>query len=333
MPERMQLIQRFLAACFPGETIQLDPITGDASFRRYFRFSRALQHYILMDAPTPTEDCGRFVATQQAFASAGLQVPQIIAQDIQQGFLLLSDLGDTLLLSKLTEDTACSFYRQALAQLAQIRRISATSAGPLPVFDQAFLMREMQIFIDWFVLQHLQLSLSEQEQSMLQRYFLLLADSALQQPQAGMHRDYHSRNLMLQPDGSLAVIDFQDAVTGPISYDAVSLLKDCYIKWPTELVQTLSQEFYQNLVAQEELSAEVSPDQFQQWFDWMGLQRHIKVCGIFCRLYHRDGKSGYLTDLPRVFDYVLEVTSRYPELQELDLWLNTKVKPALEAKD
>ena len=333
MPERMQLIQSFLAACFPGETIQLDPITGDASFRRYFRFSRALQHYILMDAPTPAEDCGRFVATQQAFASAGLQVPQIIAQDIQQGFLLLSDLGDTLLLSKLTEDTACSFYRQALAQLAQIRRISATSAGPLPVFDQAFLMREMQIFIDWFVLQHLQLSLSEQEQSMLQRYFLRLADSALQQPQAGMHRDYHSRNLMLQPDGSLAVIDFQDAVTGPISYDAVSLLKDCYIKWPTELVQTLSQEFYQNLVAQEELSAEVSPDQFQQWFDWMGLQRHIKVCGIFCRLYHRDGKSGYLTDLPRVFDYVLEVTSRYPELQELDLWLNTKVKPALEVKD
>jgi hypothetical protein len=328
----MQLIQHFLAACFPGEIIQLEPITGDASFRRYFRVSKASQSYILMDAPTPAEDCGRFVATQQAFVQAGLEVPQIIAQDIQQGLLLLKDLGDTLLLAKLTEETAATFYRQALAQLTQVRKISATSAGPLPTFDQAFLLREMQIFIDWFVVEHLQLSLSEHELSMLQRHFLLLADSALQQPQAGMHRDYHSRNLMLQDDGSLAVIDFQDAVTGPVSYDAVSLLKDCYIKWPIQLVKDLCQEFYQDLVQQAELSAEISLEQFQQWFDWMGLQRHIKVCGIFCRLYHRDGKSGYLADLPRVFDYVLEVTSLYPELQELDFWLKTKVKPALEAR-
>jgi len=332
VPERMQLIQHFLAACFPGEIIQLEPITGDASFRRYFRVSRAGQPYILMDAPTPAEDCGRFVATQQAFAQAGLQVPEVIAQDIQQGLLLLNDLGDTVLLARLTEDTATNFYRQALAQLSQIRRISTTSAGPLPAFDQAFLLREMQIFIDWFVLQHLQLSLDEHELTMLQRHFLLLVDSALQQPQAGMHRDYHSRNLMLQDDGTLAVIDFQDAVIGPISYDAVSLLKDCYVKWPIQLVKALCQEFYHDLVERAELSAEISLQQFQQWFDWMGLQRHIKVCGIFCRLYHRDGKSGYLADLPRVFDYILEVTSLYPELQELDFWLKTKVKPALEAR-
>lgn len=331
MPARMQLIQRFLATCFPGETIRLDPITGDASFRRYFRFSRAERSYILMDAPTPAEDCSRFVATQQAFSAAGLQVPQILAQDLQQGLLLLSDLGDILLLSRLTKDTAVNFYRQALAQLSQIRTISSTIAGPLPVFDQAFLLREMQIFIDWFVLQHLKLTLKEQEQAMLQQHFLLLADAALHQPQAGMHRDYHSRNLMLQPDGQLAVIDFQDVVTGPVTYDAVSLLKDCYIKWPAELVQRLSEEFYHNLRAEAGLSAEVSPEQFQLWFDWMGLQRHIKVCGIFCRLYHRDGKAGYLADLPRVFDYILEVTARYPLLQELDLWLKQKVKPALEA--
>lgn len=331
MPARMQLIQSFLATCFPGEVIQLDPITGDASFRRYFRFSRAHHSYILMDAPTPAEDCGRFVATQQAFAQTGLRVPQIIAQDIQQGLLVLSDLGDILLLSRLTSETAPAFYRQALAQLTQVRAISATSSGPLPVFDQAFLLREMQIFIDWFVLEHLQLTLNEQEQSMLQRYFLLLADTALQQPQAGMHRDYHSRNLMMQQDGQLAVIDFQDVVKGPVTYDAVSLLKDCYIKWPVDLVQTLSHEFYLNLRTQAQLPAEVSAEQFQLWFDWMGLQRHIKVCGIFCRLYHRDGKSGYLADLPRVFDYVLEVTSLYPQLQELDLWLKNKVKPALEA--
>ncbi|MDR7120043.1 phosphotransferase [Rheinheimera soli] len=328
----MQLIQRFLTACFPDEVIRLEPITGDASFRRYFRFSVAKNSYILMDAPTPTEDCGRFVATQQAFAQAGLQVPRIIAQDIEQGLLLLSDLGDTLLLSELTQDTVSDFYHQALAQLAQVRTISATSAGPLPVFDQAFLLREMQIFIDWFVLEHLQLTLNEQEHFMLQKHFQLLADTALQQPQAGMHRDYHARNLMLQQDGSLAVIDFQDLVTGPVTYDAVSLLKDCYVKWPLELVQSLGQKFYYNLKATDELPAEVSAEQFQLWFDWMGLQRHIKVCGIFCRLYHRDGKSGYLADLPRVFEYVLEVTQLYPELQELDLWLKNKVQPALEAK-
>ena len=332
MPARMQLIQSFLTSCFPGEVIRLEPITGDASFRRYFRFSRAHQSYILMDAPTPAEDCSRFVATQQAFAKAGLQVPQILEQDLQQGLLLLTDLGDTLLLSKLTKDTAVSFYQQALAQLSQVRTINSTIAGALPVFDLAFLLREMQIFIDWFVLQHLKLTLNEQEQAMLQQHFLLLADTALQQPQAGMHRDYHSRNLMLQPDGNLAVIDFQDVVIGPVTYDAVSLLKDCYIKWPTELVQDLSHEFYQKLISQAELSADTSPEQFQLWFDWMGLQRHIKVSGIFCRLYHRDGKAGYLSDLPRVFDYVLEVTSRYPQLQQLDLWLKQKVKPALEAR-
>lgn len=332
MPDRMQLIQGFLTTCFPGESTSLKAVTGDASFRRYFRVFNATQSYILMDAPTPAEDCSRFVATQQAFAQAGLKVPLIIAQNIEQGLLLLSDLGDTVLLSQLTADTAASFYRQALAQLTQIRKISATSAGPLPVFDQAFLLREMQIFIDWFVLEHLQLSLNEQEQSLLQRHFVLLAESALQQPQAGMHRDYHSRNLMLQQDGSLAVIDFQDVVTGPVTYDAVSLLKDCYIKWPREFIDELILEFYQGLIAQSELPADISPTQFLRWFDWMGLQRHIKVCGIFCRLYHRDGKSGYLADLPRVFSYVLEVTSSYSELQELDLWLKTKVKPVLEAK-
>jgi len=332
VPARMQLIQSFLTACFPGEAIQLVPITGDASFRRYFRFSIAKKSYILMDAPTPAEDCSRFVATQQAFVQAGLLVPQIIAQDIPLGLLLLSDLGDTLLLSKLTEQTVTAFYHQALAELTKVRTISSTSAGALPVFDQAFLLREMQIFIDWFVLQHLKLTLNEQEQAMLLRHFLLLADTALQQPQAGMHRDYHSRNLMLQPNGDLAVIDFQDVVTGPVTYDAVSLLKDCYIKWPAELVQVFSHELYQSLRVQAQLPLDISPEQFQLWFDWMGLQRHIKVCGIFCRLYHRDGKAGYLADLPRVFDYVLEVTSRYPQLQELDLWLKQKVQPALEVR-
>ncbi len=184
--------------------------------------------------------------------------------------LLLSDLGDTLLLSKLTEQTVTAFYRQALAELTKVRTISSTSAGALPVFDQAFLLREMQIFIDWFVLQHLKLTLNDEQPC--SGAFTLLADIALQQPQAGMHRDYHSRNLMLQPNGDLAVIDFQDVVTGPVTYDAVSLLKDCYIKWPAELVQVFSHELYQSLRAQAQLPLDISPEQFQLWFDWMGLQ-------------------------------------------------------------
>lgn len=330
MPARMQLIQSFLTTSFPDETIQLEPITGDASFRRYFRFTRAQQSYILMDAPAPAEDCSRFVAVQTAFLQAGLVVPHIVAQDLQHGLLVLTDLGDTLLLSTLTKESAAAYYRQALMQLAQVRTISSTTAGPLPLFDQAFLLREMQIFIDWFVLAHLKLTLDVDEQAMLQRHFLLLATTALQQPQAGMHRDYHSRNLMVQQDGTLAVIDFQDAVTGPVTYDAVSLLKDCYIKWPTDFVRSLADEFYQQLISSAELPAEISAAEFRLWFDWMGLQRHIKVCGIFCRLYHRDGKTGYMADLPRVFDYVVEVTSAYPQLKELDLWLKTKVRPALE---
>lgn len=331
MQARMQLIQGFLALCFPDVEIVLEPITGDASFRRYFRFSVMQTSYILMDAPSPVEDCARFIATREAFSAAGLVVPQVLAQDLQHGFVLLSDLGDTLLLTQLTMESAPAYYRQALAQLAQIRTIDATGQGALPAFDRTFLLREMQIFTDWFLLRHLQLSLSDAEHQMLQKHFQLLADMAIQQPQAGMHRDYHSRNLMLQHSGELAVIDFQDAVTGPVTYDAVSLLKDCYIKWPTNLVQQLSEEFYHSLRLNNELPMHVSVEQFRLWFDWIGLQRHIKVCGIFCRLFHRDGKSGYLADLPRVFAYVLEVTSLYPELQELDQWLINKVKPALEA--
>lgn len=331
MPARMQLIQSFLATYFPDTELQLAAVSGDASFRRYFRFAVKQRSYILMDAPKPAEDCARFVATQQACAQAGLLVPDIMAQDLEHGLLLLSDLGDSLLLPLLNSDTVHAYYSAALAQLTQIRSITSTSQGPLPVFDHAFLLREMQIFIDWFVLKHLQLTLSDDEQQMLQQHFQWLADAALQQPQAGMHRDYHSRNLMLQPDGRLAVIDFQDMVWGPVTYDAVSLLKDCYIKWPADLVQQMMWQWQQQLVSNKVIAADISAEQFRLWFDWMGLQRHIKVCGIFCRLYHRDQKSGYLADLPRVFQYVLEVTSAYPQLQQLDLWLRQKIKPALEA--
>ncbi|MFC4656055.1 MULTISPECIES: aminoglycoside phosphotransferase family protein [Rheinheimera] len=329
MSSRSDLIALFLQQYFTNEPYSLTAISGDASFRRYFRVSTARQTYVLMDAPVPQEDCGRFVATQQSLAVAGLLVPQLLAKELDQGLLLLSDLGDQLLQPLLNEQTAVDWYRQALALLPKIRSIAATSAGPLPEFDQAFVLRELMICPEWFLGTHLQLELSEQDWALWQQAFSLLSDAAMQQPKAGMHRDYHSRNLMPQADGQLAVIDFQDIVLGPVSYDAVSLLKDCYVKWPPALVQQLAIEFYQQLQQRGELSSEVSEQTFLRWFDWMGLQRHIKVLGIFSRLYHRDNKAGYLPDLPRVLGYVLECCQRYPEFQPLALWLEQHVVPLL----
>ncbi|WP_337843117.1 phosphotransferase [Rheinheimera sp.] len=329
MSSRSDLIALFLQQYFANQSYQLNAISGDASFRRYFRVCTSEQTYVLMDAPVPQEDCGRFVATAQSLAAVGLSVPQVIAMDLQQGLLLLSDLGDQLLQPLLTVATAPDWYRKALALLPQIRSISSTSAGPLPVFDDAFVERELMICPEWFLARHLQLELTQQDWQIWRQAFSALITSAGQQPKAGMHRDFHSRNLMPQPDGSLAVIDFQDIVLGPVTYDLVSLLKDCYLKWPQSLVQQLALEGYLQLQQQQLLGPEVTEEQFLRWFDWMGLQRHIKVLGIFSRLYHRDQKSGYLADLPRVLGYVLESCQNYPEFQPLAHWLEQRVVPVL----
>lgn len=328
MPDRFSIISNFLAGCWPDQSYQMQAISGDASFRRYFRIKQQAKSYILMDSPPALEDGERFVAVQQAFADAGLRVPAIMHTDLTQGLLLLEDLGDVLLLSQLTLDNASKWYRSALQPLTQIRQISATSQGPLAAFDRAFLLREMQIFIDWFVKVHLQLELSSAELAILQQTFDMLAASALEQPQAGMHRDYHARNLMLLAGNQLAVIDFQDIVTGPVSYDAVSLLKDCYIRWPAALVTLLRDEFFAELQQQKVLDAQWDKTRFAQSFDWMGLQRHIKVCGIFCRLYHRDQKAGYLADLPRVLEYLLDVAQAYPQLASFHTLISERILPA-----
>jgi len=330
--ERLRIIANFLAGVWPEQTYTLSAISGDASFRRYFRVSTAAsaatsRHYVLMDAPPALEDCQRFIAVQQACHHAGLRVPEIVAADAAQGLLLLEDLGDQLLMQQLNHDNVRHWYQLALTQLADIRAIHVTSQGPLPLFDRAFLLREMQLFIDWFVIKHLQLELSPAETQMLQQQFELLADSALQQPQAGMHRDYHARNLMVLADEQLAVIDFQDMVLGPVSYDVVSLLKDCYIRWPQALVQELATAYFLQLQQQGVYTADWTQARFLRSFDLMGLQRHLKVCGIFSRLYHRDQKTGYLPDLPRVLSYVLETASTYPECAALHQLLQSKILP------
>ncbi|MCH1919128.1 phosphotransferase [Shewanella sp. A3A] len=318
-------LQQWLAEFF-GSPAQLNLISGDASFRRYFRVQQGQQHYIVADSPPQKVDNQPFIALANAYLAAGIKVPNIVAVNQQQGFILQQDCGDTQLLSLLNEQNVSHWYQQALAILPKIATVTASDIGPLPDYDAAFVERELAIFPEWLLNEHWHISLSARDQQMLQQSFALLVDNALAQPKVGMHRDFHSRNLMVM-DGELAVIDFQDAVLGPITYDAVSLLRDCYVRWPDAIVDTLLVHFYQQCVAQQQLSAAVSLTQFRRWFDLMGLQRHIKAAGIFARLLHRDGKSGYIKDIPLTLQYIVDICRRYPELQALGDWVDEQLLP------
>ncbi len=305
-------------------------ISGDASFRRYFRVVTADANYIVADSPTALVPILPFIALANAYADAGLTVPKVIAFDSEQGFMLLSDLGDTQLLSVLTEQNVVDYYRRALALLPRVASVLESrdpvsgTAQPLPLYDEAFVRRELHIFIEWLLERHLQLQLTPDEQALLDKSFAILVQNALAQPKAGMHRDFHSRNLMLQDD-VLCVIDFQDAVIGPVTYDAVSLLRDCYIRWPQPMVLELMQHHYQLLIGEGLLSAQTPFSQYQRWFDLMGLQRHIKAAGIFARLNYRDNKPGYMADIPLTLSYIVDISSAYPELEPFSDWVNTRV--------
>ncbi|MDX1344369.1 MAG: phosphotransferase [Sedimenticolaceae bacterium] len=305
----------------------LEQVAGDASFRRYYRVltvdgvSR-----IVMDAPPEHEDCHPFVDVTGRLETAGVHVPHIHAQDLEQGFLLLEDLGDIQYLDRLDQDSAARLYGDALHAL----RTFQASAPPdgLPPYDEALLRFEMELFREWLCTRHLGLELDVQENAMLDTLFTRLVENALEQPQLFVHRDYHSRNLMLTASNSPGIIDFQDAVRGPITYDLVSLLKDAYIRWPLEQVDSWVED-YVELALQSGLIDAAGARQFQRWFDLMGLQRHIKVAGIFARLYRRDGKAGYLADIPLVLDYIVEMADRYPAFSSLADLITLRVRPAL----
>ncbi len=325
-------LKAYLSDCFGGAAIELSVVSGDASFRRYFRFVHQGHSYIGVDAPPDKEDSKPFVEISNAYGERGLSVPKVLHYDLQLGYMCLSDLGDNLLLPALNENTVEGYYRKALALLPDIAAVSKTASGDLPPYDEALLRNEMQLFNDWLLPYHLQVKLSADEQLLIDNVFSSLVDNALAQPQVGVHRDFHSRNLMILADDSVATIDYQDAVVGALTYDAVSLLRDCYIVWPDELV-------YRQLLGFKQLMSEsiagltdVSDETFIRWFDLMGLQRHIKVCGIFARLYYRDGKAGYLQDIPRVMDYVIAVGEKYPEFADFVALLRQKFKPLLLAK-
>ena len=297
---------------------------SDASFRRYFRWRAQGLRLVLMDAPPPGEDCRPFVRMAQMLGAAGLNVPQVVAQDVQQGFLVLTDLGEQTWLQVLDADNADRMFAKALDTLVRIQRIDVAGSN-LPVYDEALLRRELQLFPDWYVRHALGLELDAHQQVWWQQGCDLLVQAALAQPRVLVHRDYMPRNLMVS-EPEPGVLDFQDAVLGPVSYDVISLFKDAFLSWPEERVHGWLGQ-YRDRAAAAGLPVPASFAQFARDCDWMGLQRHLKVIGIFARICHRDGKPRYLQDVPRFFAYVRPVLARYPELKPLQQLLDSLPLP------
>ena len=319
MDNRQQQLETWLSTALKSAKFTLTTASADASFRRYFRVHVADKTLIAMDAPPTHESCAPFVQVAQLLAEAGLNAPKVLAQDLAQGFLLLSDLGDDTYLSKLNDKTAPELYKNATDALIKMQGISVT--GDLPNYDAAMLGREMQLFPDWYVTQHLKTTLTPEQQVVLNNTFKLLSESILAQGQVFVHRDYHSRNLMLTAENNPGILDFQDAVYGAISYDLVSLLKDAYIGWDEEQVIDWAVRYWQPA----KKAGLPIPDDFSEFyrdFEWMGAQRHIKVLGIFARLSYRDGKHNYLNDMPIVMAYLRKVCERYVELRPMLRLLN-----------
>lgn len=320
--QRLELLHSWLAAQLPGRAFTLAPASADASFRRYFRvsFDDGGDTLIVMDAPPAHEDCRPWLKIAQLFRDAGAHVPDVLAEDLDQGFLLLSDLGSTTYLAALQQPTDdplrdAHLYADALGTLAAIQ--SASRPGVLPEYDRALLLRELMLFPEWYIARHKGVTLTDKENAALNTVFERILAVNLAEPQVFVHRDYHSRNLMHLPGGrNPGVIDFQDAVYGPITYDLVSLFKDAYIRWDEEFTLDLLIRYWE-MARTLGLPVREAFDDFHRDFEWMGVQRHLKVLGIFARLYHRDGKEGYLKDMPLVMDYLRRACKRYGELGPL----------------
>ncbi len=295
---------------------------SDASFRRYWRASHAGGSHIVMDAPPETERTEPFVRIAELFREAGLRTPRVYARNAARGFLLLEDFGDLNLLRAAGPDNADGLYRRALDALVLLQLNLPVAALDLPVYDAALLHRELDIFGEWFLAGLLGM---DWPAGMREPVYRFLTDSALAQPRVCVHRDFHSRNLMAPDAGPLGVLDFQDAVAGPLTYDVVSLLRDCYVAWPEARVAAWLRYFQQR----SPLAGQVDWAVFSRWFDLMGMQRHLKAIGIFARLYLRDGKPGYLPDIPRTFDYVARVAADYPDLAGFADFLRQAVAPRL----
>jgi N-acetylmuramate 1-kinase len=316
------------------QPLELQPLAGDAGFRRYFRVA-GQPSLIAVDSPPEKEKNQAYIAVAMAFQRQGISTPRIFAVDFANGFFLLQDFGTCLLQPELTAEkpvaTVLERYNQAEAVLQEIQQV-APEPGVFPHYDRQDLQAEMDLFAQWFVAELLGITLDQTEHQMLQKLFDDLIDSATEQPQVVVHKDFHSRNLMLLEDSSLGVIDFQDAVIGPITYDLVSLLKDCYLYLPADRVEQRALDYKRTLENEQRLDS-MSDKDFLCCFDKMGLQRHIKVLGIFARLCLRDKKSGYLNDLPLVIRYSLEAAQRYPQTQAFYHWFIERIEPLLPEQE
>jgi aminoglycoside/choline kinase family phosphotransferase len=317
--QRIMQLENWLQSLPDYDFTNIRPASSDASFRRYFRVDRVhdARSLIVMDAPPAHENIEPFLHVTHMLRHAGVHAPEILAQDIERGFVLMSDLGDRPYLGELNADTADALYADAISTLVCMQMIE----NGLPRYDADRLRSEMDLFEPWYLNRHLGVELDAGQRSELEHIFALLIESALSQPQVFVHRDYHSRNLMRVDDINPGVIDYQDAVIGPITYDLVSLFKDCYIEWPRERVE----RWLDVWLGKTSIDIDVDHSAFLRWFDLMGVQRHLKVLGIFARLNYRDGKPRYLDDLPLTLKYVIDTCHHYAELAPLLKLLQTTV--------
>ena len=313
-PHRAAVRLAWVRQALDDETLTLASASADASFRSYWRTHHDGRSWIVMDSPPAQEDPRPWLEIGTRLSTAGLHVPAVKACDLEQGFLLIEDLGSQLYLPALNDDTVDALYGDAMDALLRMQRDADTTG--LPPYDHAFLQRELEIMPEWFLRRHLGYTPECEEWDVLESAFTVLLHNALEQPRSFVHRDYHSRNLLVTARNNPGIIDFQGALHGPITYDLASLLRDCYIVWDRARVVGWVESYRQRLQAAQLIDVNVGPQRFRRWFDLIGLQRHIKVLGIFCRLGYRDGKLGYLDDLPRVYDYVIEVAGAYPELAD-----------------
>ena len=330
MPDRYNSLQNWLTEILGTNAFNLKPASEDASFRTYHRLFLKNKTFIVMDAPPEQENCKAFIKITKKLRACDVNVPIIHNVNIEQGFLLLSDLGNDLYLDKLNKSSIYELYSDALSTLVAIQVL--VNVGGVDGYDKSLLIREMNLFRGWLIEKHLNIKLSDSQVKILTKLFDLLVNNALQQPKVFVHRDFHSRNLMVTKENNPGVIDYQDAVYGPISYDLVSILKDCYIKWPKEEINKWV-DFYLNKLYEEKAQYRINRDEFVRWFDLMGVQRHLKASGIFARLSHRDGKHNFLEDIPRTLSYILDLKEAYEELRPICIILEELVLPRLKENE
>jgi len=325
---RFENLQQFINTQLNAKSHTLNAITGDASFRRYYRLNHDNKHLIVMDSDPQKVNNEPYISLNQVFVEQGFLLPTIIASDEKQGFFILSDLGSTHLADMLDDANRTEHYQALISLSAQWAKTPAASA--MQAYNEDFIKLELDIFSQWLVSDFINESLSAEQKIMWQTSSDLLIKAMREQPTVTVHRDYHSRNIM-NSNGQWAIIDYQDAVRGPLCYDLVSLLRDCYFKLPQQELTSLLDFAYQEFTTQN-LLVNTSFDEFKYWFDLTGLQRHLKAAGIFCRLYLRDGKTGYLDNILPTLDYIIEVAANYPELNALSEWTKNTIVPKVTEK-